>query len=483
MNESIWSKTAQSGNRAPLSCDLTVEAAVIGGGLAGILTACLLREKGVDAVVLESGRIGGGQTQNTTAKLTAQHGLIYAKLIAQHGPRLAQQYADANQAAIGGYRTLSEKLGIDCELEEQSAFLYTNANPDTLKQEAEAAQSLGLDAAFLTHTDLPFPVSGAVRLGGQAQFHPLKLLFALANGVPVYEQTRVLSVEDGTLATDKGTVGAKHIVFADHYPFPLFPGLFFTKMHQERSYVLALKNANPPEGMYLGVDPDGLSIRHSGKLLLLGGGGHRTGENRAGGKYGLLRQRGLALWPECRETARWSAQDCMTPDGVPYIGKFSAHTPNWYVATGFGKWGMTTSLVAAQILSDRITGVENPWAEVFSPQRATTAAAVKNRMADGLHAVRDLSRALLAPPRAALADLPPGHGGIVEYDGQKVGVYKGVDGSVHAVSTRCPHLGCQVEWNPDEHSWDCPCHGSRFTPEGKLLSGPAQTDLEVPENE
>lgn len=480
MNRSLWEKTETLSPRPCLPGDLNVEVAVIGGGLAGILTAYFFARRGANTIVLEADRVGGGQTCHTTAKITAQHGLIYAKLTEQLNPDLARQYAMANRNAVVSYRKLVDEGSIPCDWEERAAYLYTCRDGDILKREAEAACALELSAAFTTKTDLPFPVTGAVRLEGQAQFHPLKFLYALADRATVYEHTRVLRAEGHRLYTEHGVVTAKHIVFAAHYPFPLTPGFYFARMHQERSYVLALENAALLNGMYLGVDQDGRSFRNSGKYLLLGGCGHRTGKNRAGKKYEHLEDEAARLWPECRVYARWSAQDCMTLDGVPYIGRFSDREPDWYVATGFGKWGMTSSMVAAQIISGLALDGFAANAEVFSPQRFTPSASAKSLIKDGLHAARDLSRQLLSPPRAALDALPPGHGGIVEYEGQKAGVYKDEAGGLHVVSTRCPHLGCQVEWNPDEASWDCPCHGSRFDCDGHLLAAPAQTDLDMP---
>ena len=477
--ESIWRKNVVIPERPFLSDSIEVDAAVIGGGLAGVLTAKFLEDAGLTAVVLEADRIGSGQTQNTTAKITSQHGLIYAKLLESSGAGLAGQYARANQNAIEAYEKLILEQKIDCGFKRLPAYLYSSQveGAKILQKEAAAAKRLGLPAAYLNETSLPFRVAGALRFDGQAQFHPLRFLAAVSGNLRVYEQTRVLRVEDHTLVTNGGRVQAKYIVFACHYPFPNMPGYYFMRMHQERSYVLALEKAQQLDGMYLGVDSDGLSFRNSDELLLLGGGKHRTGENRPGGKYKMLRQKAAALWPESKEVASWSAQDCMTLDGIPYIGPFSEKTPHWYVATGFGKWGMTSSMVAAQLLRDQITGRDSSDAAVFSPLRFTPSASAKNFMTDSMHAVRDLSRRVFAPPRARLDELPPGHGGVVEYDGKKVGVYKDDNGEVYIVSIKCPHLGCQLEWNPDEKSWDCPCHGSRFDYMGRLLDNPAQENL------
>ncbi|HIZ56702.1 MAG TPA: FAD-dependent oxidoreductase [Firmicutes bacterium] len=476
--ESIWSQTQSMPEKPFLPGNIEVEAAVIGGGMAGILTAWYLKEAGIDAVVLEADQIASGQTKNTTAKITAQHGLIYQKLIDSLGIDSAKKYANANLQAIKAYRDIIASLKIDCDFQELPSYIYSVLDAETLQEETKAAQKLGIPAEFTLQTSLPFPIKGAVCFSKQAQFHPLKFLSVLADQLDIYTQTRVQKVEDNRIQTNRGIVQAKYIVFTCHYPFQLTPGFYFMRMHQERSYVLALENAGQMNGMYLGIDPDGLSFRHHGDFLLLGGGGHRTGENRMGGRYDTLRQVARKFWPESLEKGHWSAQDCMPLDGVPYIGQFAASVPNWYVATGFGKWGMTSSMVAALGIRDLITGHKNPDLEVFSPQRFTPAASAGTFLDNSLHAVRDLSRRILAPPREELDALPNGHGGIVEYQGEKVGVYKDETGKVFAVSIKCPHLGCQLEWNPDEKSWDCPCHGSRFDYHGRLLDDPAQEGLQ-----
>ncbi len=477
--ESLWSKTVELPHRSPLEGDRKTEVVIIGGGMAGILTAFRLKQNGVQALVLEERRMASGQTQNTTAKITSQHGLIYHKLAETLGDELAGQYAGANQKAIQDYQEIISSEGIDCGFEMKPAFLYSLAEEEPLLREAETAARFGIQASYTNETELPFSVKGAVRFENQAQFHPLEFLKGISKGVELCEETKVLSVEGNTVRTVRGTVTAQAVVFAVHYPFPNIPGYYFLRMHQERSYVLALKNAMQLNGMYLGIDQnDGWSLRNAGDHLLFGGGTHRTGENRAGGKYRRLREKAKELWPDCYETACWSAQDCMTLDSVPYIGQFSESMPSWYVATGFQKWGMTSSMVAADLIAGQILGRCNPFAEVFSPQRFTPGASAKTFLQEGMHAARGLSRSAFEPPRAELDAMPEGHGGILEVNGEKVGVYKEKGGRVYTVSIQCPHLGCQLEWNPDEKSWDCPCHGSRFDYRGKRLDNPAQEDLE-----
>lgn len=483
--ESVWSKTCEIERREALSGDMECEVAVIGAGMAGVLIANVLQKSGRQVVVLEAVRIASGQTRNTTAKITSQHGMIYSRLIDTVGEEKARQYATANQKAVLEYKNLIQERGIDCDFEEMDAYVYAQEE-ERLKREAEAAASLGLPASYVSETHLPFQNAGAVRFTNQAQFHPLKFLKAVTEKLEIYENTRVQKVETCTpkdskeavqvLTTDHGTVKAKKVVFACHYPFVNFPGMYFTRMHQERSYVLALKNAPKVHGMYIGEGEITYSLRNYGDYLIFGGENHRTGENREGGRYQALREKAAELFPGCHEAACWSAQDCITPDNIPYIGRYASGKPDWYVATGFHKWGMSTSMVASMILNDLICGIENPFAEVFAPDRLD-GQDITGIVCEGAHAVKGLGKRLFQLPAETAAELGKGCGGIVMYEGEKVGVFKDEDGELYGVDIRCPHLGCQLEWNPDERSWDCPCHGSRFDRFGKLISNPAQVDV------
>lgn len=475
--ESIWSASVVLPERPALTRDISTEAAVIGGGLVGILTALLLAERGVETVVLEANRIGSGQTRNTTAKLTVQHELIYDRLIQDFGLRKARQYAEANTKALAEYRRIIAEREIDCDFFDCRSFLYTKGEIRALEREAEAAHRVGLEAELTTETELPFRISAALAYEGQAAFNPMKFLAGVSEGLTVFEHTKVKRVEGKLLVCDGAQVRAKHVVFAAHFPFVNVPGYYFAKMHQGREYVIALENAAEFQNTYVGIDPDGLTFRNDGAVTLVGGGGHRTGENSKGGQYRMLRRAAAGLWPESRETRHWSAQDCMTPDGVPYIGRFSRARPDWYVCTGFNRWGMTSAMVSALLVSGMITGERPSFAGVFSPQRQTTPPAAKSILKNGLQAVKGLGRTVFKLPEENIRDLPKGHGGVVEYEGGKFGVYKDEEDVCHIVDIRCPHLGCMLEWNPDDKSWDCPCHGSRFDIQGRLLDNPAQEDV------
>lgn len=437
---SIWSD-AGIARRNSLPGDTETEVAVIGGGMAGILTAYYLQKKGKQVIVLEADRIGSGQTSGTTAKITSQHNLIYQKLIHQVGMDQARQYAAANQAAIREYKQLIQKNSIFCDFEEQPSYLYSTTVSEPLRREVDAARKLGIQADFVTQTELPFAIHGAVRFEGQARFHPLEFLQAISMPLTVYENTTVMSVHDNKVRTNHGTVTAGHVVFACHYPFVNVPGFYFARMYQKRSYVLALRHAPFIHGMYLGIEKESLSFRQAEEYLLLGGRGHRTGVIPSTNPYKSLQAAATHLYPDAKVAAHWSAQDCMSVDSIPYIGQFSASRPNWYVASGFNKWGMTSSMVSAMLLSDLICGKKNPYAQVFSPQRLHLKASVRDGMVHMGESVKGLTLGACRPP------------------------------------ARCPHLGCKLLWNPAESTWECPCHGSRFNHSGKLMNGPAQTDV------
>ena len=431
MQHSLWIKTTSHTPRPPLEGDRTADVLVIGGGMAGVLTAHLLREAGLRPVLVEAKTIGGGVTGNTTAKITAQHGLIYADLIKRFGSSTARQYYDANTQALGRYRTLAAQF--PCDFEEKTAHVYSISDRRKLDREAEAYHGLGIPGTIVETPSLPFRTAGAIAMPGQAQFHPLKLLYALAEGLEIYEDTFVHKIKGHTAYTKKGAIRAKQIVLATHYPLINIPGLYFLKLFQHRSYVLALKGAPPVDGMYLDEREAGLSFRTHGDLLFVGGGDHRSGKQ--GGNYAELEAFTRKHYPQATAQARWATQDCMSLDSVPYIGKHRAGAQNLYVASGFNKWGMTGSMVAAGLLTDLIVHGKSEYAELYHPRRSMLTAQLFSNI--GAAAVGLLS---LGGPR-------------------------------------CAHMGCKLHKNRAEGTWDCACHGSRFGKNGTLIQGPAKKGL------
>lgn len=458
--KSLWSKTTQLPEQKTLDADLQVQNVVIGAGIAGVLIAYFLQEKGQEVIVLEANEIASGQTKNTTAKITSQHGLIYNDLIKNTCIERAKGYAKANEEALHIYKEIIAKEGIACHFEQLPSFLYSQKEDgmEKIKEEVKAANALGIKAEYVRGdkiTELPFGVMAVAKFENQAQFHPLEFIRGIAKTLTIYEHTKVLKVEGHFVVTNKQVVVAENIIFAAHYPFPIIPGFYFLRQHQSRSYALAIEGESVPKslnGMYYGIDRDSLSLRHADGQLILGGSSHRTGKRfrvetknklkRYPGPFCHLREKAEQYYPNARETAHWAAQDCMPHDGIPFIGRFSIMHKNWYVATGFQKWGMTTAMVSAMIISDMITGEENPYTEVFSPQRLLIKAGYKKFLIDMWEST--------------------------------IGLLWGVFAKKEQ---RCRHMGCALHWNEEEQSWDCACHGSRFMKEGKIIDNPAQTML------
>lgn len=431
--ESIWKQTAHLPSFATLDENISTDVLIIGGGLAGLLCAWRLDRAGVDYALVEADTVCSGITKNTTAKITSQHGLIYDRLIRTLGVEKARMYLDANQHALQQYRNLCRHM--DCDFQEQDAFVYAMHDRRKIDRELAALRKLHFDAAFEKDLPLPFPVAGAVRFPRQAQFHPLKFVAGLAKDLRIYEHTKVRHLMPGKAVTDGGAITARKIIIATHFPVLNKHGGYFIKLYQHRSYVLALKNAPAFDGMYLDENEKGLSFRHHQDLLLLGGGSHRTGKN--GGSWRELERFAKQYYPKAEIVARWAAQDCMTLDQVPYIGRYAENAEDVLVATGFNKWGMTSAMAAANILCDQVLGKKNIYADVFRPSRSI------------LHPQLFLNAA-----ETAVNLLTP-------------------------TVPRCPHLGCALKYNQAEHSWDCPCHGSRFAQDGTLIDNPATDDKKL----
>lgn len=428
---SLWTESSKIPAFPALSGDTGTEVLIIGGGITGILCAYFLEKKGIDYILVERNRICSGVTGDTTAKITVQHGLIYHKLVNRFGTEAASMYYQANQNALETYVGLCADL--DCDFEWKPSYVYSADDRELLEKEAEALGKLNLAYHLQDFTELPFDVAGAIRFDQQAQFHPLKFLAAIAEKRNIYEHTHVRELRKQEAVTNHGRIRFQKVIFATHFPMDNKHGLYFLKLYQHRSCVISLERAPILNGMYVDASRKGMSFRSYKDSLLMGGGGHRTGKD--GGNWKELRAFAKRYYPEAVETMSWAAQDCMSLDQVPYIGPYSKNMPGCYVATGFNKWGMTSSMVAAQLLTNLICGESSPYQELFDPSRSMLRPQLFFNIAEA-------GKNLLTPSRK-----------------------------------RCPHLGCALKWNPAEHSWDCPCHGSRFDENGKLLNNPANGDL------
>ncbi len=474
---SIWTLDTQFPQMETLKEDKNTEVVVIGAGMAGLLIAYLLHQENIDTIVLEANTIASGQTMNTTAKITSQHNLIYDTLINDFGLENATGYAKANENAIQKYAKIIEEENISCHFQRSPAYVYTLKDASKIEKEVEAAIKLGINAEYTIKSSLPFDIKASIRFPNQASFNPLEFLREIIKPLHIYENTMVKEVQDNKVIADNGIVTANHVVIATHYPFINVPGYYFLRMHQERSYAICLENTYKLDGMYIDEGENGLSLRNYDDKLILGGPGHRTGENEYGGYYDKLRSAASDYFPESREVCHWSAQDCVTIDNVPYIGRYSSKTPNMYVATGFKKWGMTTSMVSAMIIRDLIMGKGNPYEKVFTPQRFKVTASMEALGKEVKQSTKGLIIDNLKFSKKTLESVQMGRGAIIEHDGSKYGVYKDEGGRVYAISPKCTHLGCELKWNQDELTWDCPCHGSRFDYEGKLINNPALRNL------
>lgn len=473
--KSIWQN--ESAPAYPgLEGDVRADVCVVGGGIAGLNCAYLLKKAGLSAVVVEAARVGAGTTSRTTGKITAQHDLIYDFLARTSGDGAARAYAEVNLRALETYAQIVRDEGIGCDFARADSFVFARGDATSLENEQRAMARAGLDAYLTDGTELPFPVTCALGLRNQAHFHSMKYVSALSRLVPVYENTRALDVENGVVRTPRGKIRAERVIVATRFPFINAPGYYFLRMHQEMSCVLALEGPAPLSGMHIDRADGGLSLRPWQKYTLVCAGSWRTGEN-PGGQYAELERKAGEMFPGARRIARWSAEDCVTQDRLPFAGRYGAHTEDLYVAAGFNKWGMSLSMAAALILRDMVLGrEEGPAARLFSPRRAPVRG-LRALGDDALASVKGFARHLRIS-EGALRDVPRGEARVAEMDGRKVGAYRDGDGKLHVVPLTCPHLGCLLSWNADDLSWDCPCHGSRFDIDGNLLDGPAQENAQ-----
>lgn len=433
MKKSVWTDSIEIPQFESLNGDRKTDVLIIGGGLCGLLCAYFLQRAGIDYILVEGDRIAKGITKNTTAKITFLHGLVYSNIINSIGKEKAQMYLNANKAALQEYEKLCGSM--DCDFEKKSAYTYSMKNRQKIENEVRALHRLGINAEFTDDLELPFKTAGAVRVDNQAQFNPLKFIAEISKELHIYEKIFIRDITPHTAIADNGKITADKIIVTTHFPFINKHGNYYLKLYQHRSYAAAFENAQKMEGMYVDEYNKGMSFRSYKNLLFIGGGGHRTGKK--GGNWNEIYDFAKRYYPDSTEKYSWAAQDCMSLDKIPYIGLYSKRTPDLYVASGFNKWGITSSMAAAMILTDMVRGKKSEFAEVFSPQRSI----LKPQLAvNGFEAVMNL---LTPTPK------------------------------------RCPHLGCALKWNRAEHTWDCPCHGSRFEESGKLIDNPSTGNAKI----
>ena len=504
---SYWIDSCKGiGDFKKIDRDYAADVCVVGAGICGLSIGYYLAKAGLRVIILDKDGVGEKASGHTTAKITLQHNLVYDYLINSFGAEKALQYFLANKEAISNIKKIIDTENINCDFEVQPNFVYATKTEDIAKIQSEIKAINILNACvegtekhesfaeFVTDCGLPFKVAGAIKIDKQAQFHPRKYMLGLARTIKeygglIFTNSRVTDCKkDGKgyiTYTDGYTVKSKYVVIASHYPFINFPGFHFLKMYQETSYAIAIETKKTlPEGMFINEKEPVLSFRSAKygdkRLLIIGGGGHKTGyapENDVNYGYDCLEKEAKKLYPDCNILYKWNTRDCVSLDKVPYIGGFSNFMPNMYVATGFNKWGMTSSNVAANIITDRILGNENKYADIFDSTRlkpVKNRAELKNMVGQ---VVKSFTSNRIKIPKENLGAIKNDNGGIIDFAGSSIGVYKDKDGNVFAVNPNCSHLGCLLTWNNVDKTWDYPCHGSRFDYTGKNLYDPAFRDL------
>ena len=495
---SLWIENTKNNTKFPkLEKDIETEVCVIGAGLLGLTTAYYLCKNNITVTVVEAeSEIGLKVSGNTTGKITSQHGLYYEHLIKDYGEKFAWKYWEANEKAITDIKNIIDENNIECDFSWQDSYVYTTLQDEVskVKDEVEAVKRIGGKAEFVTKTDLPFTIQGAIKFSNQAQFDARKYMLGLANQITkqnwqIYVETRVQDIakkgKEYVLITKNANIKAKKVVIATHYPFISAPGFYFLKMYQSTSYGLAVDTkTNLFDGMYINVKEPIYSFRtatyNGKKVLVVVGADHKTGETiENDNNYAILEKRVKELYPQSEILFRWNTEDCIGLDKIPYIGEFSTIMPNVYVGTGFKKWGITSSNVAARIITDKILGKNNKYADIFNSKRLKP---IKNRweMQNMLkQTVISFAFEKADIPIGTIEQIPIDNAAIINIDGTNVGIYKDTSGNIFSVKPVCSHLGCTLTWNNLDKTWDCPCHGSRFDYMGNNIYDPANKGLEL----
>jgi glycine/D-amino acid oxidase-like deaminating enzyme/nitrite reductase/ring-hydroxylating ferredoxin subunit len=492
--ESYWLSSTELPKFPKLDKDLRVDVTVVGAGITGLTTAYILSQKGLKVAIVDAGRILHGTTGHTTAKITAQHDLIYDEFISHFGVEKAKLYYEANNEALQFMRQTIEEHKIDCQFSEEDAYIYTNSDEylQKLADEYKAYEQLGIAGSLMEKTSLPFPTKAAIKMNNQAQFNPIPFLVHLAKqiiskGGQIFEQSTVVGVSKENPATVKTSDGhqisCRQVVSCSHFPFNERNGFYFARLYAERSYAIVGKTeVSYPGGMYISAESPSRSLRsvlvNGEPMVIIGGESHKTGQGICTFQYyEALQQFGAEAFGMKEIAYRWSAQDLFTLDKVPYIGQELSDVPNIFIATGYRKWGMSTSVVAALLNSKLIMGEKSPYEELYSPSRFYADPSIKTFISLNADVAKHLIAGKLDFTHKQADELQPDEGAVIRVNGKRAGAYRDTEGALHVVDTTCTHMGCEVDWNEAERTWDCPCHGSRFSYQGEVIEGPAKKSL------
>ena len=473
--------------------NIKTEVCVIGGGLTGLNTAYYL-SKYKKIVLLEKDRICSKTSGANTGKVTFQHGLFYDYLIMSQGKEYAKDYLDANKKSIDNIERIVTEENIKCDFERDNAYVFTTKNTELykIKEEQKAVKKLDKELSrIVQNIDLPIKIEGAIEFKNQAKIHPVKYSYGLADAIirnngKIYENSKVIDVKKNEdkydIYVNNNIIKADYVVIATRYPFIKIPGYFFLKMYQSTSYaILVDTKCELPDGMYISEESPVVSYRSvkdvDNKYLLAVGYDYKTGTETLEDGYKRLEMHVKKMYPESNILYKWSAEDCITLDKIPYIGELSKMMPNIYVGTGFNKWGITSSNIAASIICDKILGKENKYEEIFKSARVKP---IKNRVEVG-NMIKEASESIVFKKfkisKSELEDVKVGEGKIIEFKNEKIGVYKKTEDEIFMIKPICTHLGCELYFNNVDKTWECPCHGSKFSYEGKQIEGPSNKDL------
>ena len=476
-NKSIWELTTDIKKREKLEKDTSCDILIIGAGLAGSLLGYFLKQENKDVLIVDAKAIGSGTTKNSTAKISAQHNLIYNKLLKTSGHKNARLFYNANIMALNKYEEIIHKNNIECDFERVDSYVYTLKDTLKLKKEYKAYQKLNIEGELTKSITLPFKVKDALKLPNQAMFNPLKFISNITQDLNIYENTKVIKINKNIVECDNGAkIKFRKLVIATHFPIIDAAGYFFIKQNQYKSHLLAIKTNKKIDGTYIDENKNGYTLRNYKDYVIFGGYSHKTGSKSDIYYFDKLKKVARSYFEDAQIICEFSAQDCMSLDNMPYIGKYSKKQDNIYVATGFNKWGMTGSMLSALILNDLLNDRDSKYAKLFSPSRFNAISSISNLTKNLTTTVYNLFIKRMILKRKMVAELKRNESVIIKHKKKYLAVYKDCNGEIFVIDARCPHLGCILSFNKEEKVYECPCHGSKFNYKGELLYSPSIYD-------
>ena len=477
LNKSIWELTTTIDKRTNLENDINCDILIVGAGLAGSLLGYFLSLENKDVVIVDSKTIASGTTKNTTAKITAQHSLIYNKLLKTIGKRKTKLFYNANIMALNKYEELIKENNIDCDFEKTDSFVYTMKKTSKLKKEFKAYQKLNIPGSLVKETSLPFRVKEALVLKNQGMFNPLKFIKYITEKLKIYENTKVIKINKNIVECENGKkITFNKLIITTHFPIIDNTGYFFVKQNQYKSHLLVIKSNKKVNGMYIDENSNGYTLRDYKDYVLFGGYSHKTGKKEDAFYFHKLREEAKKYFPDTNIVTEFSAQDCMSLDKMPYIGKYTKKENNIYVATGFNKWGMTGCMLSSLIIKDLLNEKENKYMHLFSPSRFNFIASIPNLTKNLIQTIEGLFIKRMIIKNKKVTELKKNQSLIIKHKNKYLGIYRDDNEELYIIDVRCPHLGCILSFNKEERAYECPCHGSKFNYKGELLSSPSIYD-------